>query len=393
MQLLIAQSGLAKVLQVLGRVVPRRPITPIVGGLWIEAKDDHVLFFATDLQSSIQVALPAEVHMPGSAIVMARVFAGIVSTLGEEDVLLSLSESGESLRMTSGASAFRLPTLIADSDRFRPQPSKQHSVRPVADVVDLVQRTTFCAVDSEELSPFAGVYVGMSDDMLTMAATDNYQLAYYSKPIDRLPNEPENGAKNDDLNVSPPSEREAVLPTAALMLVARALNSLGGENVTISWGRRVVSFHTENSVCSVRRLEVDYPDLARFMGAIAGVRIELVRSRLLEAVKQVASIGEEDHRRLCLTIDGNRLHLSSEQQELGEAHTVLQLNDDYPRRRIWLDARRMQSALKAQPTDDIVLHVSEPLAPIAISPVESDIKYRTVLTPLRYAATESEAMV
>ena len=227
MQLLIDQHRLAKALQIVGRIVPRRPVTPIVSAVVIEAEDDWVSLRATDLQSTAQFRLKASVHVPGSVAVLARTLSSVVSTLSEGDVVLSQSGSGESLRLTSGAAAFRLQTLDA-SDVFPPPIPKgaEDATIKTDHLIDLISRTTFCAVDSEEHSPFAGVFVAASAESLTMAATDSYQLAHYRLPATiRL-------ERNE-------SERplEAVLPTAPLNAFAKALQSFGGDEVP-SRGRR-----------------------------------------------------------------------------------------------------------------------------------------------------------
>lgn len=394
MQLLIAQRSLAKALQVIGRVVPKRPIAPAVGGVTITADAGEVRLFATDLHNTMEVRLPAVVHLSGRATVSARVIAGVVATLPDDEVLLSLSESKESLRITAGPAAFRLPTITTEIHPFRP-PRVADLLVSAPHMIDLVQRTTFCAVDSDELSPFAGVYLSGTDDALTLAATDNYQLAYYQLPA-AVPPAPATPAPGSDEVGGEQSAgaRDAVLPTSSLTTVARAIAQMAPDaDVAIHWNERVVWFCTADLSCAVRRLDVAYPDLSRYMGAIAGVRIEASRDQLLLAVRQVASVGQDEHRRLSLTVDGDRLHLASAPEEQGEAHTVIHLASHHPRRRIWLDARRLVSALKAQPQEQVALYVSEPLAPVAIAPADETVKYRAVLTPLRVDAIVSEAVM
>lgn len=383
MQLLIDQQRLAKALQIVGRIVPRRPVTPIVSAVVIEAEDGWVYLRATDLQSTAQFRLEASVHAPGSVAVLARTLSSVVSTLTDGEVVLSQSGSGESLRLTSGAAAFRLQTLDA-SDVFPPSVPQgdEDAVIETGHLIDLISRTTFCAVDSEEHSPFAGVYVSASDGALTMAATDSYQLAHYRLPAAIRAGRPQG---------APPLE--AVLPTAPLNAFAKALQSFGGDETAVTWTARTVHFTSGSVAWSVRRLDVQYPNLSRFTGPLAGVRVEVDRDRLIEGVKQVSSIADDASRRsLCLTVDTDRLHLFTTEQELGEAQIVIALAGDHPRRRVWLDARRLLSALRAQPSPQVALYLSEPLAPVAVAPADESVQFRAILMPLRLPAAESEAV-
>lgn len=382
MQLLIDQHRLAKALQIVGRIVPRRPVTPVVSAVIIEAEPGGVRLRATDLQSTAEFFLEAQVHAPGSVAVLARTLSSVVSTLGDGEVAISQSGSGESLRLTAGAAAFRLQTLDA-SDFPEPVSSNRAEVLvKSAHLVDLISRTTFCAIDSEELSPFPGALIVASEDGLTMAATDSYQLAHYRLPATLLSVPP-----------AEPGAYRAVLPTAALNAFAKALQSFGTEDATIAWSKRAVHFVSGDVAWAVRRLDVEYPDLSRFTGPLAGVRVQVDRDRMMEGVRQVTSIADDASRRnLCLTLETDRLHLFTTEQELGEASTMIPLEGEYPRRRVWLDAKRLTSALRAQPRSEVALYISEPLAPVALAPADPTLSFRTILMPLRQPVAESEAV-
>jgi len=380
-QLFIDQHRLAKALQIVGRVVPRRPVTPVVSAVIIEAVGSRVVLRATDLQSTAEIVLDAQVHAAGAVAVMARTLASVVSTLPSGDVALSSSGSGESLRITAGSSAFRLQTLDASDFPALAPPSRVDLFIEAGRLIDLIGRTTFCAVDSEELSPFAGVFVAARQDGLEMAATDSYQLAHYRLPATLAPGAPAEASLS------------AVLPTSALNAFAKALQSFGGEHAALSWGPRAVHIASAGVTWAVRRLDVQYPDLSRFTGPLAGVKVVVGRDRLLEGVRQVSSIADDVSRRnLCLTVDGDRLHLFAVEQELGEAQTVIPLAAYHPRRRVWLDAKRLQAALRAQPVEEVALYLSEPLAPVALAPADESVSFRTIVMPLRQPVSESEAV-
>src|SRR5690606_5455235 len=109
-----------------------------------------------------------EVHAPGAVAVMARTLASVVSTLPAGDVAISSSGSGESLRLMSGSSAFRLQTLDAGDFPSLSAPARADLSIATRHLIDLIERTTFCAVDSEEASLFAGVLVTANPDSLEM---------------------------------------------------------------------------------------------------------------------------------------------------------------------------------------------------------------------------------
>lgn len=373
LQVLIDQNRLAKAVQLVGRIVPKRPVTPVVSSVVLAASKDRLSVRATDLQTSADIVIEAQVHSAGELAVHGRVLSSIVASLSSEEVALSTSESGESLRLTAGQAAFRLRTLDVTDFPIPRDVQEWHAEITQERLVDLVARTTFCAVDSEELSPFVGVLVTAEDDRLAMAATDSYQLAHYRLPAHIA-------SQNREV-------MNGVLPTSSLSLLARALDAFGDKSVKVAWGERSIAFQSETLSWQIRRLDVRYPDLSRFTGSLSGVGVTVEKERLLNGVRQVASIVEDGHRPIGLSLEDTRLHLFTSQQELGEAQVVIHLEESHPKREVWLDATRLTAALRAQPGSQVVLWISEPLAPVAIVPVESEGSYRTILMPVRQYAS------
>jgi len=379
-QLLIDQAKLDAALQAVGRIVPRRPIVNGTTAIIVSADDERLALCATDLQSYARVLLPATIHAPGTACVEWQYFARVVATLTSGEVALSVSASNRSLRLTCGHSAFRLRTTDKDDFPLLEPPETWGFSISAQGFADMIARTTFCAVDSDEMSPFFGVSISASAGELKVAATDNFQLAHYVADLE--PQEASKGASR---------EFETVLPTRGLNAFVKALTALGKERVDLAFFDQKLWLRSNGLVWSVRALDTQYPDLTRYTGPLGGVRVTTKRSALLEAVRQVASLPDEG-RAMALRLEGSRLHLASSHAEVGEAQTFVQLEAEYPKRIVWLDARRFQNALRAQPTDEVALYLSEPLAPVALLPADERIRFRSFLTPLRYPIEESEAI-
>jgi len=378
-QLLIDQPILNAALQAIGRIVPRRPVVQGLGAVLLKAEGERLELAVTDLEGYAKVALAAGVHAPGAASVEWQHFARVVAALPSGQVALSVSGSNRSLRITCGPSAFRLRTMsVEDFPLLEPPQTWGFSIS-AEELADMIARATFCAVDSDEGSPFFGVSVSVEASSLKLAATDNLQLAYYVRPVESL------------WGAAAPGGFATVVPTRGLNAFVRALGPLGDSRVDFALTERRLWFRSGELVWSVRALDTRYPDLTRYTGRLGGVRVVTSRSLLLEAVRQVSSLSDEG-KSTVVRLEGTRLHLASSHPEVGEAQTVVPLGAEYPKRIVWLNANRFQNALRAQPADEIALYLSEPLAPVAVVPADESIGFRSFLTPLRYPAEESEAI-
>lgn len=381
MQLLIEQSSLASAMSTVGRIVPRRPVTPVVSTVHLSASaaEGRLRVRATDLQNYADIVLAAQVHLDGQAAVDARYLHRIAATLSGDQIALSLSQSGESLRITAGSAAFRLRTVDADEFPVQRVPQGVHSSLKTDTLIDLIERTTFCARDAEdEVSPFAGVLVALEGEQLAISATDGYQLAHYRVKTE-LPPAGEDG------------RREAVVPTHGLSALTRALATLGGETADLLWHDRSLWCRSGAVTWRLRQLDLKYPNLSRYTGPLAGNRIEVGKEQLLGALRQVATIAD-DGRAVGLRVDGARLHLFASHREVGEAQAVIPLAEERPPCEVWLDAERLVRSVRAQPERQVALYISEPLAPVVLAPASGAVAYRTVLTPLRYYVPEADVV-
>src|SRR5690606_10087491 len=133
-----------------------------MSSVFLSGEEGGLAVVGTDLASYACIRLPAEVHSPGAVAVEWQYFSRVVSALTGGQVALSVSGSSRSLRLTCGPAAFRLRTTEKDDFPLLAPPDSWEYAMAAPDLADMIARTTFCAVDSDESSPFFGVWVSAS---------------------------------------------------------------------------------------------------------------------------------------------------------------------------------------------------------------------------------------
>ena len=77
MQIKVTQSNLESILNTLIRIISTKPQLPILSCLLLEAKDNQISLFATDLNIGIKTDLYGEVIKEGKVAIPAKIFLEI----------------------------------------------------------------------------------------------------------------------------------------------------------------------------------------------------------------------------------------------------------------------------------------------------------------------------
>ncbi len=99
MKLRCDRSALVDKLAVLSRGVSTRMALPVLSGILLQATEDRLDLFSTDMEISIKASMPVGIDEPGEVVVPARLFSDVVRNLvGEEVRVESGTERAEPSR-------------------------------------------------------------------------------------------------------------------------------------------------------------------------------------------------------------------------------------------------------------------------------------------------------
>ena len=82
------RSALVDKLGVLSRGVSTRSALPVLSGILLQAGEDRLDLFSTDMELSIKANVATPVEREGEIVVPARLFSDVVRNLPDEDVVI-----------------------------------------------------------------------------------------------------------------------------------------------------------------------------------------------------------------------------------------------------------------------------------------------------------------
>jgi len=255
------------------RVLPSRPVTPVLSGLLLEAGEELSLS-AFDYDVSARALVDADVAEAGRMLIPGRLLAEISRSLPADDVEI-VTEGAEAV-LTCGSAEFGLITMPVED--FPTMPTMPPSIGAIGGGVfaSAVGQVAPASSRDDTLPMLTGIRIDIEGETVTMAATDRYRIA--ARDLAWRPVTP-------DVSVS------AMVPARVLVEVARSLR--GGE-VAVALGDGVAGFESTGRHTTVRLLDEQFIDYRARLTSDWSIRADVRVAPFVAAIKRVALVAERN---------------------------------------------------------------------------------------------------
>ena len=312
MKISIERATLLKAVSQAQSVVERRNTIPILANVLIEAEGENISFRATDLDIEVVDRTLAQVERAGATTVSAVMLHEIVRKL-PDGALVSLTDDPRTGRLTveAGRSTFSLATLPRED--FPVMASSEYTSNFAAkagDLKRLFEKSKF-AISTEETRYYLnGVYMHVADSadgrVLRCVATDGHRLARVDAPL-------------------PPGAEEmpgVIVPRKTVGELRKLLDE-DDLKIAISVSETKVRFATPEISLTSKVIDGTFPDYTRVIPSDNAKRLEVDANDFAKAVDRVATVSSERSRAVKLTLEEDKLTLSVNSPDSGNASDEL----------------------------------------------------------------------
>ncbi|MGR3758185.1 MAG: DNA polymerase III subunit beta [Tranquillimonas sp.] len=312
MKISIERGTLLKAVSQAQSVVERRNTIPILANVLIEAEGDAVSFRATDLDIEVVDRTAAQVERAGATTVSAVTLHEIVRKL-PDGALVQLSGDPASGRLTvaAGRSNFSLATLPREDFPIMASAEYTSSFRAKAPILRRLFDKSKFAISTEETRYYLnGVYMhvasGEDGQVLRCVATDGHRLARIDAPL------PE-GAE---------TMPGVIVPRKTVGELRKLLDDDEAE-IEVSVSETKVRFATSDITLTSKVIDGTFPDYSRVIPQNNTRRLEVDAAEFARAVDRVATVSSERSRAVKMQLDEDRLILSVNAPDSGNAEEEL----------------------------------------------------------------------
>ncbi len=350
MNLTISKEQLINGLQTVQNVVSTRTTLPILSNVLLRAENDRLELIATDLDVTISCSVEAKVKRPGSSTVPVKKLFGIVRELTNLEIDLEVDEK-HNCSISSGASFYKINGLSADE--FPPIPQLKDDrkiVLPQETLKGMIRKTSFAMSVDESRFVLNGIFISLKDHKMTVVATDGRRLAL----------------ADEDVDVTDVSQGEFILPGKTVGELNRLLLDKG--EVELRYGDNYSSFFLKDEKSSgvlivSKLIEGNYPNYRQVIPSEMRERVPLAREEFLHALRRAEIMTNEKSNSVKLSFSKNKLEITANAPEVGEAKESLAINYKGPDIAIAFNPKYLIDPLNALANDEVFIELIDELSP------------------------------
>lgn len=367
MELQIAVEELSKALYRAQGIVEKKSTMPILVNVLLDAKPGMLTVTAFDLEIGITSEHRAEVMKEGRLAVNAKHLYDIVRTLPEPTVLLRRTENNY-VEITCGASHFRIVATAAED--FPSLPAAEQvpfvQVRP-KQLLGMIEMTAFAVSTDETRFNLNGVFFQPVEGGVRMVATDGHRLALVQRDLE------------GDFQL----KRGVIVPRKGIHELKRLLAEQGSEEAELGFSGNSGVFRRPGLTLIMQLINGQFPEYEQVIPKESDRTIRIGRARLLETLKRVSLLSQDQMHTVKLEVEDGLLRVSSQSPELGEAREEIPLDHDVAGGLvIGFNARYLIDVLGVISTDEIQFELHDDLSPGVLHPAD-DTTYTAVVMPVR----------
>jgi len=350
MKLSISKEQLIQGLQAVQNIVSTRTTLPVLSNVLLRAEPTRLDLTATDLDVTISSSVEAAVDKAGAVTLPAKKLFGIIRELPTPQIELDIDDKNN-CRIVAGSSYYKINGLAAEEFPPFPKFAENRKITlPQDKLRSLLRKTSFAISTDESRFVLNGIFVSLKDHKVTLVATDGRRLALAEEEVD----------------IPPSSQGECIIPSKAINELNRLLGTQNDVEIKFTDNQVAFTLQGEKGYSTLiisKLIDGNYPNYRQVIPNETKERITLVREELLQALRRAEIMTSEKSNSVKLNFGKNKLEITANTPEVGEAREALAVNYKGNEMAIAFNAAYMMDPLKALDNDEVYLELIDELSP------------------------------
>ncbi len=359
------KSMLSAGLNIAGRTVAQKSTLTVLEGILCRAGMGLTLT-GYNMETAISHQIDAEVSDPGECVLPAKLFGDIIRRLPEGPVTVVVDENYK-VSIRAGYASFNISAESAEDYPQLPDVSTGRAVRIPQDQMKALISGTIFAVSENQGRPIqTGVKFEVENEAVSAIAVDGFRLArrtwHASEPLNR--------------------ELSFVVPAQGLKEVEKVLTD-SDEPVAFTLGPKHILFEIGGTTLVCRLLEGDFLEWRKVVPSNCPIRLCANVSDLASSIDRVGLIVSEKYKSPVRCIFTNQEVQLRTSTVMGAAEDRCSLAGDGKGLEIGFNVRYLADALRAIPSEEVMLELTNGLSPIVLTPADDKHDYAYMVLPVR----------
>ena len=353
----VSSTKLFAQLQAVSRVIAAKNSLQILECVLFDLEGGVLTLTASDSETTIRTSLNVEnAEGAGKVAVGGKMLLETLKEFSEQPLTFQIDEQNFSLNITSangvysfvGANGMEYPEMpMEDGENAFTMPSNV--------LLEAINKTLFCTADDELRPVMNGVFFDLTEEKITMVATDAHRLVRYS-------NESVKGAQAVNF----------ILPKKPAQLLRQVLQK-EAEDVVVTFGQKNAKFVFGTTVIVCRQIEGRFPNYNAVIPQNNTNKVVVDRQTMINACKRVAVFANTGTSLLKLALSENSIKISAQDIDFStSAEETIACDYAGVPMSIGFKAPFLIEILSNIASQDVVLQLADPARAGLILPSENE---------------------
>ena len=361
------KSMLVAGLNITGRTVAQKSSLSAIEGILCRAGAGLSLT-GYNMETAITYEIDADVSDMGECILPAKLFGDIIRRLPEGPVTVVVDEKYK-VSVRAGYAAFNISAESADDYPELPDVTDGKAIRiPQTAMKEIIGGTIFSVSENQGRPIHTGVKFEVDDNTVSAIAVDGFRLAR------RTYHTEESTGRNLSF----------VVPAQGLKEVEKILQE-GDEDVAFTLGSKHILFQMGPATLICRLLEGDFLDWRRVVPTGCPIQLVANVAELTSSLERVGLIVSEKYKSPVRCVFSNQQLMLKTNTTIGAAEDRCSFAGDGKELEIGFNVRYLCDALRAVPSEEVTLELTNSLSPIVMTPVDEKYDFAYMVLPVRIA--------
>lgn len=345
------------------RAVSSRNTLAALEGILLKAKNETLELTGYDLELAISTTIPARIVADGEIILSARLFLDMIRKMPSEQVSISADEKMLT-QIKGGMTEYTILGIPASEYPELPAITETTTISLAQNTLkNMIGQTLFAVAVGDSKPVHTGSLFDLQDGELRVVSVDGYRLAM----------------RREKLGVD--QSLSFIVPGKSLLEVSKLLRD-EDEPIEVHIAKRHILFTIGAYTVVSRLLEGDFLDYKAAIPADGKTHVRISTRELIQGIDRASLLISDNIKSpLRLFFEQGIIKISCS-TAIGKSYDEIPCRQTGENMEIGFNSRYMLDALRACETDEILLVMNGPLAPIKLVPPEGD-SYTFLVLPVR----------
>jgi len=353
MNISVARNNLYKALQKVINVIPTKTTIEVLYNVLISTENKKLKIVATDLEITQIAWCNCDVSEEGSIALPGKLLSDILREMPETNLQFKI-DSDFNINIESSFGEYKLSGQNKNDFPSIPTLDSEDSINIKNKILKRMIEKTIFACSTDNLRPaLTGVFFQIFNDHIRMVSTDGHRLV-------KIVN---TGFKSENI------QRDLIIPTRALNLVARNVGEEGEQEIVL--GKNHVLFKFPDTVIYTRIISDPYPDYERVIPENNSKELLINRENFIASVKRVSLFSNPISYQIKMNVSENKVNIYAQDIDFGgEAHEVIDCKFSSPELAIAYNANYLLDNLRHIDTEEVKFTLENSDGPGLIYPMK-----------------------